>query len=64
MRLAPIKGVVLALEASADVEAIGLFAALSDGGQVRMPLTKMFWSSSSGMVVDRFGVSWMVNAKA
>ncbi len=37
-----------------------LFAALADGGQVQMPLTKTFFSSRFGMVADRFGVSWMI----
>jgi len=37
-----------------------LFAALSDGGQVQMPLAKTFFSPAFGMVADRFGVSWMV----
>jgi uncharacterized glyoxalase superfamily protein PhnB len=36
------------------------FVALSAGGQVAMPLTKTFWSPCFGMVVDRFGVGWMV----
>jgi PhnB protein len=36
------------------------FAALADGGQVQMPLTKTFFAPSFGMVADRFGVSWMV----
>jgi PhnB protein len=58
------KGITLSLEVPNDAEAKRLFAALSDGGQVHMPLAKMFWSSSSGMVTDRFGVMWMVNAAA
>jgi len=37
------------------------FAALADGGQVRMPLTKTFWSPRFGMVVDRFGIGWMIS---
>ena len=37
-----------------------LFAALSDGGKVQMPLAKTFFSPLFGMVADRFGVSWMV----
>jgi PhnB protein len=37
-----------------------MFAALSDGGQVQMPLTKTFFSPRFGMVADRFGMSWMV----
>lgn len=39
------------------------FAALSDGGQVTMPLAKTFWSPRFGMVNDRFGVAWMVMAE-
>ena len=35
--------------------------ALSEGGQVQMPMEKTFWSPAFGMVADRFGVSWMVN---
>jgi PhnB protein len=35
-------------------------SALSDGGQVTMPLGKTFFSPSFGMLVDRFGLSWMV----
>jgi PhnB protein len=38
------------------------FTALSDGGKVQMPLAKTFFASSFGVVVDRFGVSWMVLA--
>ena len=38
-----------------------MFAALSEGGQVRMPLEKTFWAERFGMFVDRFGTPWMVN---
>ena len=47
-----------------EAEAERVFAALADGGQVQMPLTKTFWSPRFGMVADRFGVSWMVNVAA
>ena len=53
-------GFSLSLLVENDVEAQKLFMALCDGGQVQMPLTKTFFSSSFGMVADRFGVSWMV----
>ncbi|MGC1817426.1 MAG: VOC family protein [Casimicrobiaceae bacterium] len=39
-----------------------MFNALANGGQVRMPLAKTFFSPRFGMVADRFGVSWMVYA--
>jgi len=56
------QGFSLSLTAADDAEAKRLFAALSDGGQVQMPLAKTFFASSFGMVADRFGVPWMVVA--
>jgi PhnB protein len=54
------QGFSLSLAVPNDAEAERRFAALSEGGQVQMPLTKTFFSSSFGMVSDRFGVCWMV----
>jgi PhnB protein len=54
------EGFGLTLNAKDAVEADKLFAALSEGGQVQMPLAKTFFSPRFGMVVDRFGVLWMV----
>ncbi len=54
------QGFSLSLSATTDADAQRLFAALSEGGKVQMPLTKTFYASSFGMVADRFGVSWMV----
>jgi PhnB protein len=54
------QGFSLSLSVPDDAEAERRFAALSDGGQVQMPLTQTFFSSRFGMVADRFGVSWMV----
>jgi PhnB protein len=54
------QGFSLSLTIPNDAEAERLFAALGDGGQVQMPMTKTFFSSRFGMVADRFGVSWMV----
>jgi PhnB protein len=54
------KGVSLTLTVSGESEAERLFSALGEGGQVRMPLSKTFFSSRFGMVADRFGVSWMI----
>ena len=55
------QGFSLSLTVPNDAEAERRFAALADGGQVQMPLTKTFFSSSFGMVADRFGVSWMIH---
>ena len=38
-----------------------IFDALSDNGQVVMPLQSMFWGADFGVLIDRFGVTWMVN---
>jgi len=54
------QGVSLSMTVRDDAEAKRMFAALSDGGQVQMPLGKTFFSSSFGMAADRFGVPWMV----
>ena len=54
------EGFALSITAPSEAEAQRLFSALSDGGQVQMPLTKTFFSPSFGMVADRFGVSWML----
>ena len=54
------QGFSLTLIAKDEAEAERLFAALGQGGQVQMPLTKTFFSPRFGMVADRFGVSWMV----
>ncbi|MBV9735170.1 MAG: VOC family protein [Acidisphaera sp.] len=54
------EGFSLSLTAADEAEADRLFNALADGGQVRMPLAKTFFSPRFGMLADRFGVSWMV----
>jgi PhnB protein len=54
------KGIELALTAANPKEASRLFAALSDGGTVQMPLAETFFSPGFGSLTDRFGVQWMV----
>lgn len=53
-------GFSLSLTAADDAEAERLFAALAEGGQVRMPMSTTFFASRFGMLADRFGVGWMV----
>jgi PhnB protein len=54
------KGFALTISAKTEAEADKLFGALSEGGQVQMPLTKTFFSPKFGMCADKFGVGWMV----
>ena len=58
------KGMTLAIEVADEAEAKRVFTALGEGGIVTMPLAKTFWTSSFGMLTDKFGVPWMVNVAA
>lgn len=53
-------GFSLSLGLPTALEAERAFAALAEGGIVRMPLNKTFWSPCFGMLTDRFGLGWMV----
>jgi PhnB protein len=54
------QGFALSLTVPSETEADRLFAALASTGQVKMPMTKTFFSPRFGMVADCFGVSWMI----
>ena len=54
------QGFALSLTVPDESGAERLFTALSDGGQVQMPMTKTFFSPRFGMLADRFGVFWMI----
>jgi PhnB protein len=54
------QGFSLSVTVANPAEAGRCFAALSDQGQVQMPLGKTFFSPSFGMLTDRFGIEWMV----
>jgi PhnB protein len=53
-------GFSLSLTVDDDADAERKFSALTNGGEVTMPLTKTFFASKFGMGTDRFGVRWMV----
>ena len=53
--------VTINLEPDTYAEGSRLFDALAEGGSDCQPLTPMFWGSSWGVVLDRFGIRWMVN---
>ena len=58
-----IKGCDVAVHVGAADEAERLFAALSEGGTVQMPIGETFWCVRFGMLTDRFGVPWMINCE-
>lgn len=57
-----IQGITVALQIEDPAEGAKVFAALSEGGTVRMAYGATFWSKGFGMCVDKFGVPWMVNS--
>ena len=57
-------GFSLSLTEPGEADADRVFAALSEGGTVKMPLTKTFWSPRFGMLTDRFGLGWMITVMA
>ena len=61
---ASFEGFSLSVSVATEADADRVFAALAEGGQVRMPLTKTFWSPRFGMAQDRFGIGWMVSVMA
>ena len=54
------EGFALAVTVKTEADADQAFNALANGGNVQMPLAKTFFSSRFGMVMDKFGVFWMV----
>jgi PhnB protein len=57
-----VKGITVALNFSKAADGKPVFDALAKDGQVTMPLAKTFWAEAFGMVTDRFGTPWMINA--
>jgi len=57
------QGFSLSIGTKDPAEAERIFNELAQNGKVQMPLQKTFWAVRFGMVVDRFGIPWMVNCE-
>ncbi len=57
------QGFSISLNTRETEEADRVFAALADGGTQIMPIQQTFWARRFGMLVDRFGIPWMVNCE-
>jgi PhnB protein len=55
------KGFSLSLQMSRAADAERIFDQLSAGGTIRTPLEKTFWAERFGVLVDRFGITWLIN---
>ena len=59
-RFQPIRSVYLSLSVDSDSEAERIYALLSEGGQVFMPIQETFFATRFAQLRDRFGTSWMI----
>jgi len=57
------KGFSVTLQIKEPAEAERIFHALAAEGKVQMPIQKTFWAARFGMLVDRFGIPWMINCE-
>jgi PhnB protein len=55
------KGFSLSLQMSRAADAERIFDQLSAGGTIKTPLEKTFWAERFGVLVDRFGITWLIN---
>ena len=56
----PMRSAYLSLSVESDAEAERIYSALSDGGEVFMPMQETFFATRFGQLRDRFGLNWMI----
>ena len=56
----PMRSAYLSLSVQSDSEAERIFLALSDGGEVFLPMQETFFASRFAQLRDRFGINWML----
>ena len=57
------KGFSVSLQMKEPAVAERIFHALAEGDTVKMPIQETFWAARFGMLVDRFGIPWMINCE-
>jgi PhnB protein len=57
------QGFSVSLLVDTPQEAERVFNALADNGTVTMPIGETFWAVRFGMLVDQFGIAWMINCE-
>jgi PhnB protein len=55
------QGFSLGLNITEPTEAERVFQGLAENGTVQMPIRETFWALRFGMLVDQFGIPWMIN---
>jgi len=59
-RFQPMRSVYLSLTVESDADAERVYALLSEGGQIYMPMQETFFATRFAQFRDRFGTSWMI----
>ena len=57
------KGFSLSIQIKSAADAERIFHELARDGDVVVPLEKTFWAERFGMLVDRFGIPWLINCE-
>ncbi len=57
------KGFSVTVSVSDAGEAEKIFKDLAEGATVNMPIQETFWATRFGMLVDKFGIPWMINCE-
>jgi PhnB protein len=57
------KGFSVTVSVSDAGEAEKIFKALAEGATVQMPIQETFWAVRFGMLVDQYGIPWMINCE-
>ena len=57
------RGFSLSIQINSATDAERIFHELAKDGRVVLPLEKTFWAVRFGMVVDRFGIPWLINCE-
>ena len=55
------KGFSVSIQIGDPADAERIFHALAENGVVQLPIQQTFWAERFGMLVDQFGIPWMVN---
>lgn len=60
---APNQGFSINIDIADPAEAERIFNALAENGTINMPFGQTFWAYRFGMLVDQFGIPWMINCE-
>lgn len=55
--------ITLSINLNDENEQTGIWDKLSQGAQILMPLNNTFWGARFGMLIDQYGINWMLNCQ-